>query len=1463
MRDRILVGFLSFAFAGGAFGAWYDNPTVRAKVERPTAADPHYMNLSEDGQYLLLDLNAANNPARKTLVYRTDILAAARGASLPLQTVDQTLAGSKGGALSAARGVMIPGFGTASGLGYRAYSLTDRADAGTALDSLTATGLVLDGLDFNADGTRIYSNSYADGTRGNLVIFDAADLANITLSKTVATGLARVRSVNAYSIKGKDLVYFGEGGIVEEGGSGEIAVYDAVADQVSVVVADAARFTADVMCVKVSCTRTAMPMMYVLLNDGRLFVYALRADGKSVCSATPVREFTSNQVAAFCGVAKTSKYRNFEVLDDDSLAFFTTTGAAPLTVVGAPVAAGDDPCIEFTGDQSIDTSVPFGPDTAVVADYAFVDTSTVQQFVWEGSDGSTVTTRIYVNGNKGYSFAANDTGTGNWQTFDVALSTTRYVGIVDAFNNRARLLDAQGNVVANQDAKIKTQTHNNTSKQTIKIGSSSWMTGNFAKMKLYGFRLYEKDVLVRDYIPAQRDGEIGLWDRVSKTFTIRAIHQKDKVNTYGEPFASHGTLAEIANDPYIESNGTSGINTGVYCQPGLKVEVDYQFTDVSDPAPESTSHYQQRLVATDSDDKYPRLSVYINNSQNIALTSGDGWNSPNSTDIKADLVRHTVVLDSVAKLSSFITGGTTNKTIASQAFTKWSTRQIGLMAGVNNLHGNTFANKSKVRIYSAKFWVDGELIRSFEPRIVNGVAGFEETVKGGFYTCDGLTASADVSSEMTGPGYVESDGSLYSTINTHYFVNPKTRIEVDYQQVVNNTSKIIFGAYNDNTVCTLLFENGSGFMMPTIKDGNYVGPTLSPQRGWDLACHKAVLDASTGYQALFGQEGNIETEGSNTSVTKTAGRPFAFFGTSTSKAGKSDQRSKARIFRAKFFEKEGDDYVLVHDFKPVSQDGIPGLLDEKTGEFFSGGNITGGGKLPEVAGDAYIESPYGNRSMDTGYYVSAQTAIVCDYMPLVQQNNQQFPFEAGDSTHNAVDQGDQMYMRMYGNGSTGEGDWSYAFGRSGFTSTSVPYSPHVRRLLTMDGPNMKLKIESAGGVDCDLTIASTAPCGNKSGTTLKLFANYNGTGNVAKGRLYGFKIYEAGKLVRDYKPVVLPDGFTGLKDEETGQVVGWMIASMATPPVECGGPIEVLDQDRGTLYLEGDGSRTVNTGYKAKGNSRIEVDFSYTSTDGSKVLCGVWTPSTASDALLRYAPWHETRATKVIFGYQKTPQRTDWPSADVNRHTFVIDFKNKKLQYNTANSTNEQMFSTDVGWSDSTVCNIPMGVFGTFKDVNATVSDTMRAAARIYGIKIYEDNKLVHEFAPAMDGDAATLYDLVDETYASVVKFADGAALKIGGKAADGASFAADLPEGESVDVDAVKTLNVVVPGAVAYQWYRNGVAIEGETASSLDIAWAKRTPPAIYVCEAFFDVNGATESSVSSPCTVSMKKRGAAIIIR
>lgn len=40
----------------------------------------------------------------------------------------------------------------------------------------------------------------------------------------------------------------------------------------------------------------------------------------------------------------------------------------------------------------------------------------------------------------------------------------------------------------------------------------------FGKVKIYGFKIYENDILVHDFAPALHDGEAGLYDRVSEQF---------------------------------------------------------------------------------------------------------------------------------------------------------------------------------------------------------------------------------------------------------------------------------------------------------------------------------------------------------------------------------------------------------------------------------------------------------------------------------------------------------------------------------------------------------------------------------------------------------------------------------------------------------------------------------------------------------------------------------------------------------------------------------------------------------------------------------------------------------------------------------------------------------------------------------------------------------------------------------
>ncbi len=61
MKARIvtmLAVLMSAAACLNASAAWYDDPSVKASVDIGTGTDPHYINLSEDGAYLLVDTHA-------------------------------------------------------------------------------------------------------------------------------------------------------------------------------------------------------------------------------------------------------------------------------------------------------------------------------------------------------------------------------------------------------------------------------------------------------------------------------------------------------------------------------------------------------------------------------------------------------------------------------------------------------------------------------------------------------------------------------------------------------------------------------------------------------------------------------------------------------------------------------------------------------------------------------------------------------------------------------------------------------------------------------------------------------------------------------------------------------------------------------------------------------------------------------------------------------------------------------------------------------------------------------------------------------------------------------------------------------------------------------------------------------------------------------------------------------------
>ena len=79
---------------------------------------------------------------------------------------------------------------------------------------------------------------------------------------------------------------------------------------------------------------------------------------------------------------------------------------------------------------------------------------------------------------------------------------------------------------------------------TVTANGSHGTVGYFSSAKIYSFQIYEDDALVRDYVPAARDGKHGLYDRVGGLFLVDGVSGTDL--GYG------GDVLALDDDPYVE-----------------------------------------------------------------------------------------------------------------------------------------------------------------------------------------------------------------------------------------------------------------------------------------------------------------------------------------------------------------------------------------------------------------------------------------------------------------------------------------------------------------------------------------------------------------------------------------------------------------------------------------------------------------------------------------------------------------------------------------------------------------------------------------------------------------------------------------------------------------------------------------------------------------------------------------------
>ena len=141
------------------------------------------------------------------------------------------------------------------------------------------------------------------------------------------------------------------------------------------------------------------------------------------------------------------------------------------------------------------------------------------------------------------------------------------------------------------------------------------------------------------------------------------------------------------------------------------------------------------------------------------------------------------------------------------------------------------------------------------------------------------------------------------------------------------------------------------------------------------------------------------------------------------------------------------------------------------------------------------------------------------------------------------------------------------------------------------------------------------------------------------------------------------------------------------------------------------------------------------------------------------------------------------------------------------------------------------------------------ASMKLYSFKIYKKGALERNYIPCVKNGSAGLYETCENMFFPVIGGkVSGATLK--GEAFQIAPEPAKLTHRAGSDS---ATLTCLAAGAQSYEWYMDGVRIEGDVSDSLTIAWTnKLPPPRIYSVKPVYTV--FNEKVVGEPVTATVE---------
>lgn len=742
-----------------------------------------------------------------------------------------------------------------------------------------------------------------------------------------------------------------------------------------------------------------------------------------------------------------------------------------------------------------------------------------------------------------------------------------------------------------------------------------------------------------------------------------------------------GPLVAVAGElEYVESLGTGVFDTGVVPCSKTRMVLDFQFTDSNLAACE---------MGWASGGSADSLTVGISANQKFTTRCSSSY-SKLVTIGTADLDRHVWDLASGSQKfdgREYATDTLSDGAVGYANRSIWFfTRHQGWDLGTNS--------SVKGRLYSCKFYEGETLVKDYVPWTQDGEFGLYDRVNDLFIAFEpaDFTAPAPAVTADRDLEYVASSGSQY--IDTGVVPTSKTRIDIDFRCM--EAVGYIFGWMSSGNKESFTFycQSGDRNKFLSICDETNV-PVEVPASIVD----RHLVSMTSGSQKLDGFEYATTTFPD----WAEAGQTIAIFGRHTEWGGGVSNFSKIKLYGCKIWE-NGE---LIRNYVPILRNGVAGFLETKSGAF-----VQADGTL--IAGPAkYAVRPYVETSksqyVDTGVIPSKRTRFVLDTA---------FTDLTGVQVSGWMNRGNQDEYLFGVNGS------SFVVAISNF----VVNPPQVMR--PSDTARHVWDI-SDGSQKIDGVEYATMSLGEIDAVQ---GAFYIGVRNQGWGgdllcqaamRIYGCKIYDDGKLVRDYVPA-LSNRVAGLYE----RIQGRFCASPTAKPFAIGPaatPVASVDFPNGPYC---------DTGVVPGSKVKVVSDMRFLALTQGQMG---WVSAGNKEALV-----FSITGNGYFGGYVGDNYTSDASfgiPADKKRHLWKF-------------SSGEQIISSGkhLDWDR---------LVGT-----ATIGDTAQAgqtiylgtrhqgwggvgarmSLRSYGLRAYTDGELTTDLVPAIVRGKPCLYDTISHT---------------------------------------------------------------------------------------------------------------------